>query len=71
MIVRTTKTIDDIEYDYTYSDAGRYVVRDGAAYEEAVDPLGSNREYVEGELIEDDGSTPEEILGILLGGTDD
>lgn len=71
MIVRTTKTIDGIEYDYTYSNAGRYVVRDGAAYEEAVDPLGSNREYVEGEPIEDDGSTPEEILGILLGGQDD
>lgn len=71
MIVRTTKTIDGVEYDYTYSDAGCYVVRNGVSYEEAVDPFGSGREYVEGEPIEDSESTPDELLGILLGGTDD
>ena len=47
MIIKTTKTINGIEYDYTYSDAGMKIMRDGAMYDEAVDPLGSNREYTE------------------------
>lgn len=70
-IVSTTATIDGVAYDYTYSDAGRFIVRDGLMYEEAYDPLGSGRTYTEGDIIPDDGSTPEEILSILLGGTDD
>lgn len=35
----------------TYSDAGRYVVRDGASYEEANDLTELGRTYTEGELI--------------------
>lgn len=35
----------------TTSDAGRYVVRDGFSYEEAIDPAELGREYTEGELI--------------------
>jgi hypothetical protein len=41
----------------TYSDAGRYVVRDGVAYSEACDPAELGRTYTEGEII-DDGSMP-------------
>ena len=47
MIVKTTKTINGVEYDYTYSDTGMLIERNGARYSEAVDPLGSGREYTE------------------------
>ena len=47
MIVKTTKTIYGVEYDYTYSDAGMMIERNGARYSEAYDPLGSGREYAE------------------------
>lgn len=47
MIIKTTKTINGITYDYTYSDLGMKIERDGARYDEAVDPLNSGREYIE------------------------
>ena len=47
MIVKTTKEINGIEYEYTYSDAGMMIERDGARYSEALDPMGSGREYTE------------------------
>lgn len=47
MIVKTTKTIKGVEYDYTYSDAGMLIERNGARYYEALDPLNSGREYTE------------------------
>ncbi len=47
MIVKTTKVINGIEYDYTYSDTGMMIERNGARYSEALDPLGSGREYTE------------------------
>lgn len=47
MIVKTTKEINGVVYDYTYSDAGMMIERDGAMYSEAVDPLDSGREYTE------------------------
>ena len=47
MIVKTTKEINGIEYDYTYSDAGMMIERNGARYSEACDPLNSGREYTE------------------------
>jgi hypothetical protein len=47
MIVKTTKEINGIEYDYTYSDAGMMIERNGARYSEAVDPMNSGREYTE------------------------
>jgi hypothetical protein len=47
MIVKTTKEINDIEYDYTYSDAGMMIARNGARYSEAIDPLNSGRVYTE------------------------
>lgn len=50
MIVKTTKEINGVEYDYTYSDAGMMIERDGAMYSEAVDPLGSGREYTETDI---------------------
>lgn len=47
MIVKTTKEINGVEYDYTYSDAGMMIERNVARYSEAIDPLGSGREYTE------------------------
>ena len=47
MIVKITKEIDGIEYDYTYSDTGFKIERGGGIYDEAFDQLGSNLEYTE------------------------
>jgi hypothetical protein len=47
MIVKTTKEINGVVYDYTYSDAGMMIERDGARYSEAVDPFNSGRQYTE------------------------
>ena len=41
----------DAGHTRTFSDAGRFVVRDGIAFVDAVDPMGSGREYIEGENI--------------------
>lgn len=42
---------DGVVLNRTYSDAGRYVVRDGAVYDVAIDPADLNRQYTEGDLI--------------------
>ncbi len=47
MVIQTTKEINSVEYDYTYSDSGMMIERGGARYSEAIDPLGSGRVYVE------------------------
>lgn len=53
----------------TYSDAHRYVVRDGVSYSEACDPAEFGRTYTEGEVMEDETEAEaEEILNILTGG---
>lgn len=49
MIIKTTKGINGVAYAYTYSDSGYMIERDGVRYSEAVDPIGSNREYTETE----------------------
>lgn len=60
MIVKTTKGINGLAYDYTYSDAGMMIERNGARYSEAIDPLGSGREYTETdepiEIVDDDAT---------------
>ena len=47
MIVKTTKEINGVVYDYTYSDSDMMIERNGEMYSEAVDPLGSDRTYSE------------------------
>jgi hypothetical protein len=47
MIVKTTREINGVVYDYTYSDAGMMIERNGARYSEALDPIDSGREYIE------------------------
>ena len=75
MIVQVKKEINGVMYDYTYSDSGYMIERDGVRYSEAVDLLDSGRVYTETEeLIEAEGSeeeqdiSAEEALEILLGG---
>ena len=47
MIVKTTKKINGVVYDYTYSDSDMMIERNGEMYSEAVDPLDSDRTYSE------------------------
>ena len=55
MVIQTTKEINGVTYDYTYSDSGYMIERDGELYSEAVDPLNSGRLYTETDkLIETD-----------------
>lgn len=51
----------------TYSDSGRYVMRDGIAYEEAIDPAETGREYTEGDVMPVDEADLAEAARILLG----
>lgn len=66
MIKTEAMTIGSTAFIRTYSDAGRYVVRDGISYEEAIDPAELGRTYTEGEPIEDN-ATADELLDILTG----
>ena len=56
MIIVENVIINGREFTKTYSDEGRYVVREGVSYSEAIDPVSTGRVYEEGELI------PEEEL---------
>lgn len=64
MIITEQITIDDREFTRTYSDAGRYVIRDGISYEDAIDPSEFNRTYIEGELIPTEMPTDEDYQQI-------
>ena len=56
MIKTEVVTIGSRSLIYTYSDANRYIVRDGVSYREAYDPIDSVRAYTEGEIIEEDAT---------------
>lgn len=63
MIISETIKLNDTNYTKTYSDAGFYIERNGIHYAEAIDPLGSCREYAETDtLIETESATTEEQL---------
>lgn len=68
MIKTETYFIGEREFTKTYSDSGRYVVRDGVSYEEAIDPSEFGRTYTEGDPIPSDEEDAQEILDIILGG---
>ena len=67
MIVQEHFDVNEIDFIRTYSDDGRYVVRDGTSYSEACDPAEYGRTYTEGDVMKND-ATAEEILNILTGG---
>ena len=65
MAIKTeTVAIGTKQFIHTWSDAGKYIVRDGIEYEEAYDPAELGREYTEGDEIP---VTDEEVLQILTG----
>lgn len=68
MIVTENYTLreDGTQLVRVYSDLGRKIVRDGVAYDEAVDPADSGREYTES--TEPVQLTDAEALEILTGG---
>ena len=72
MIKTENLTINGKPFIRTYSDADCYVVRDGAEYEEAIDPAEFGRTYTEGRPIEHAMTEAEEkamAYDILMGVT--
>lgn len=69
MIVQETYELNGRQFVRTYSDANRYVVRDGIEYGEANDPAEFGRTYTEGNLMTDEEieSNAQEILDIIMG----
>lgn len=61
MIVTENYEIKGIPFVRTYSNANRYVVRDGYEYAEANDPAEFGRTYVEGREIEAEPQDQSEI----------
>lgn len=47
MIQIETITINDKQYTRVWSNEGFMIERDGVRYEEAIDPIGSDRTYIE------------------------
>lgn len=74
MIVQTHFDVNGRDFIRSYSNAGRYVVRDGVSYSEACDPAEFGRTYTEGDLIPDAERDMEELADkaeaydILMGG---
>lgn len=64
MIVSENYDLNGRSFTRTYSDANRYVVRDGLAYSEANDPTEFGRTYVEGDFIEDGEQESEEARAL-------
>ena len=72
MIVQEHFNIKGHDFIRTYSDSGRYIVRDDIEYSEACDPAEFGRTYTEGELMPPDESAlvdKAEAYDILIGGT--
>lgn len=69
MIISETYDLNGRSFTRIYSDANRYVVRDGVAYSEANDPTELGRTYVEGDRMPDEeiAAQAEEIMDILMG----
>ena len=61
MIIQTTKEINGVLYDCTYSDSGYMIERDGMRYSEAIDPLDSGRLYTETDEPIDVGTKEETV----------
>lgn len=67
MIITESFKVGERDFIRTYSDANRFVVRDGVEYSEACDPAEFGRTYTEGDVMPVDESEAQEILNIILG----
>lgn len=56
MVIRESIMINERAFVRSYSDEGRYLLRDGVAYGEAIDPdeYAEERVYTEGDIMSDD-----------------
>lgn len=70
MIMTEHFLIEDRDFVRTWSDANRYVVRDGVSYEEACDPAEFGRTYTEGDTIPAADEDYVEVGKILMGVTE-
>lgn len=62
MLITKRVTISNKYYTHNYSDAGFYIERDGILYEDAIDPLNTDRTYTETEIpIETEEEENEDI----------
>jgi len=61
MIISETVKLNDKNYTKTRSDSGYYIERNGMRYVEAIDPLGSGREYTETGILIDTTAESTEI----------
>lgn len=74
MIVTERFKVGERDFTRTYSNSGRYVIRDGVSYSEACDPAELGRTYTEGGLIPGEERDMEELAAkaeafdILVGG---
>ena len=72
MIVQEHFNVKGRDFVRTYSDSGRFVVRDGVEYGEACDPAEFGRTYTEGELMPEEEriAQAEAVLNILMGASE-
>ena len=70
MIVTESFKVGERDFIRTYSDANRFVGRDGVEYSEACDPAELGRTYTEGDVMPVDEGEAQEILNIILGVTE-
>lgn len=71
MIISETIKMNDKNFTRTYSDAGFYIERNGVHYAEAIDSIGSGKEYTETDiLIETEPETTEEKIKKISAKTD-
>ena len=70
MIVTEQMVIDGRNFTLTYSNSGKYVVRDGISYYEALDPTEYERVYTQGDYIDNEEPTSQEfeVAGRILMG---
>ena len=51
MVKTEVVTIGGKNYQHTYSDANKMITRDGDMYEDAIDPIDSDRVYAETDVV--------------------
>ena len=64
MIITKKIIINNTEYFHTYSDLGYNIERDGELYEDAIDPIDSDRVYTE-VVTEDEEISNEELINLI------
>ena len=72
MIKTEIVTINDKQFRHVWSSENRYLLRDNQQWEDVYDPIDFEQTYTEGDFIEStEEVTSDDLLNVLLGGTDD